>query len=152
MRHAGPVSLQCPGRAWGLVQAWLFALTAAVLAAWLLALAQLPGWGQALAAGTVAVLVWLAAARHRSAPAPTLAWDGQVWLLDGEPAQVRLSLDARSLLLLQLRLAAGGQRWLGIAKGEAGPAWHGLRVALYAHARVDGAGAPAEGLPPVRSL
>ena len=66
-----------------------------------------------------------------------LAWDGQAWWLDGQPVTASLQLDLSVGLLLRVR-SAGGQRWLGISRAEAGAAWHRLRVAVQAHARHEG--------------
>ena len=72
-----------------------------------------------------------------------LGWDGAVWLWRGErpdqglvPLQrVVVSLDLGAWMLLQLVPACGlSTRWRVASARRAGPAWHGLRVALQAHA------------------
>lgn len=75
---------------------------------------------------------------HRRPAFPVqLSWDGEGWLLDGQPVSASLQLATGAGLLLRLR-GADGPRWLGISRPEAGAAWHGLRVAVQAHARDGG--------------
>jgi hypothetical protein len=90
-------------------------------------------WGlAAVAGGAVALVGWRRG--RRAAAVGVLAWDGEGWLLEGEPVSARLKL-ATSAGLLVLLTGRLGRRWIGISRAEAGPAWHGLRVALQAHAR-----------------
>ena len=91
---------------------------------------------------------WLGAGLARlalPANAQCLRWDGQVWSLvlrapDGgvgaEMAVERLAvaIDLGSWLLLRAYAVAGGSRWQVARASCVGAAWHGLRVALKAHA------------------
>ena len=72
-----------------------------------------------------------------------LSWDGAVWQWRGErpdeglaPLQrVVVSLDQGAWVLLQLVPAGGAPaRWQVASARGVGAAWHGLRVALQAHA------------------
>jgi hypothetical protein len=106
-------------------------LAAAVFGVWALQwLQQPPGWAAVLALA-IAALSWrLAATRPLD-----LVWDGQRWMSDGVPGRLDVMLDVGSALLLRLRPDSGRQpRWLAVTAAEAGPAWHGLRVAAYHHA------------------
>ncbi len=100
-----------------------------------------PGW-LAAAAATCAAPVGAMAWRP---PRGRLRWDGQVWTrlqLSGQPQRIdrlQIQLDFGTWVLL--RWHAEGQRratWAALRAADAGAAWHGLRVALAAHA-----GAPA---------
>lgn len=135
------MSVRCTGRAWRLLQAALQGLTAAVLAAWLLAHLKegpaAPGAAVVLHAAVACGLGLLAAGLswrvlHHSPV--QLAWDGQAWQLDDAEVHVALALSGASFVLLKLR-TNNGTRWLGLGSREAGAAWHALRVALFAHAR-----------------
>lgn len=84
-------------------------------------------------------LGWMLAVRALPAEPAQLCWDGTAWQLrtDGlRPlAQVVVSLDLGAWLLLQLRPAEGRARhWRVTHARVAGASWHGLRVALQAHA------------------
>ncbi len=152
------------GGAERLVIALLHAVTGAALAVWVLGhleygntrvvvLAVLLG---ALVAGLFgAGLARKVLPRERSC----LRWDGQAWLLlvpakaGGRAAvhgtmpaslplamhevplnAVGISLDLGTWVLLRLQAAAGGYRWCMASANSAGQTWHGLRVALRAHA------------------
>ena len=98
--------------------------------------------GLAGALGLGAVGVCLA---RRALPGGSswLSWDGAVWQWRGErpdeglpPLQrVVVALDLGAWVLLQL-VPAGGRppRWQVASAHGVGAAWHGLRVALQAHA------------------
>jgi hypothetical protein len=105
------------------------------------------GLADALAAAAVlavAAVAWRAS--HR--PPVGLAWDGQAWALGGRPGRAQLMIDLDTWILLRFRPDAAPRRgsdiWLGVGAGASGPAWHGLRVALYAW-RPEGPTAPARG-------
>ncbi len=131
MRAAPPVSLRCSGGWWwrGL-QTALPALAAAACGVWALQWARQPlGWA-AVPALAVAALAWRLAAPR----GVELVWDGQRWTADGLPGQLDVMLDAGSVLLLRLRPDADRgcrPRWIAVSAREAGPAMHGLRVAVY---------------------
>ena len=109
--------------------------------------ANLP-WIAALVGASLlgALGFWLARQALPAAPA-RLRWDGAAWQLGDArrselcnngllPLQrVVVSLDLGAWMLLQL-LPAGGAplRWHLVTVRSAGAAWHGLRVALQAHA------------------
>jgi len=131
MRAAPPVSLRCSGgRWWRGLQTALPTLAAAACGVWALQWTQqAPGWA-AVPAVVVALLSW-----RQAAPAPVdLAWDGQLWTADGQPGQLDVMLDVGGALLLCLRPdppSGRRRRWIAVSAAEAGPAMHGLRVAVY---------------------
>ncbi len=138
----------------------LHAVAGAVFSVWLTAQAQahagastgampnglpwIAGLVGALALGFVGYLL----ARRVLPAAPAwLRWDGAAWSWrrdsssehpdDGAaPLQrVLVSMDLGAWLLLQLVPAGGSPpRWRVASAGSVGAAWHGLRVALQAHA------------------
>ena len=107
---------------------------AGVATGWLLPLAILVGAGAAVAAS-------------RSLPAnQQLGWDGAQWTCDGRAVHPQVLIDIGPWVLLRLWPAlgassaapptaasqAGERAWLAVSVGDAGPAWHALRAALYA--------------------
>ena len=133
MRAAPAVAVLCDGgQLWFALHTGLPALAAAALVGWL-SMPAGEGTGFALAvsllAGSAAgLLAW----RHGRPRATQLQWDGQRWSADSSPGRLQLMLDAGTLLVLRLHLDAGGERWLAVSAAEAGPAWTGLRAAIYA--------------------
>jgi hypothetical protein len=132
MRAAPPVSVRCSGGWWwrGL-QTGLPTAAAAASGVWALQwLQQPPGWAAAFALA-IAALSW-----HRAVARPVdLVWDGQRWTADAVPGRLDVMLDAGGALLLRLRPDTGQRsRWIAVTAAEAGPAWHGLRVAAYQRA------------------
>jgi len=142
MRSPPPVAVRTGGGpVWRGVQAALPALGLAVLKLWTLRLADVP---MAVAAPAALLLgsaigTWLW--RRKAWRTTALAWDGAAWTVDGTPVTPTITLDLGGWLLLRLRtgpvVAAGalGLRppsWLAVSAHEAGPSWHGLRVALVA--------------------
>jgi hypothetical protein len=110
------------------LQTALSTLAAAACGVWALQAVQLPlAWAGVLAIA-VALLSWF-----QAEPTPVdLCWDGQRWTADGQPGQLDVMLDAGSALLLRLRPGTGRRhRWIAVTAAEAGPAMHGLRVAVY---------------------
>ena len=128
----------------------LHALTGAAIAAWAQGhfdvTSSVQGLIVAIVAGVAAA--WLGAGLARlalPANAQCLRWDGQVWSLvlrapgggvGAEMAIERLvvAIDLGSWLLLRAYAVAGGSRWQVARASCVGAAWHGLRVALKAHA------------------
>jgi hypothetical protein len=132
--------------------AGLHLLAGAVLAAW--------AWGHSELGLTwplaLALVAWLVASARlglrlaRSAlpgDGAFLQWDGAGWCLGlhgpvpsaTAPAELRLSglvlaLDLGPWVLLRLHPAAGGRRWQVARAACVGADWHGLRLALAAHA------------------
>lgn len=151
MRAAPPVAAPLgSGQPERMVITLLHALAGGVLAMWL---AQHAGWrttgalgGAVLAAGAVlAVLGHRLAARALPATADALTWDGQTWRLGNAAAtplrHVVVAVDLGLWMLLRLHPAPNGDaQWRVASAQAAGSAWHGLRVALSAHA---GAAHPA---------
>jgi hypothetical protein len=135
--------------------ALLHGLGGAALATWCLALADVVdvqlGWAAWLACVVASVLAGLRWASHLL-PAETqcLRWDGQVWALRGAPngsrpdvplRAVTVAIDLGSWVLLRLQPTIGiGSVWRIASAGGAAASWHGLRLALRAHA---GAAAPS---------
>lgn len=121
----------------------LHALAGAHVATWFANEAEIPTAALfAAAAGAAAVMASLGAVLARRAlpvrPAHLL-WDGQAWRLQlGHDLQViRLvtALDLGVWMLLKLHLAEHARPcWQVASARAAGGAWHGLRVAVAAHA------------------
>ena len=135
----------------------LYAISGAALAGWALA-----GWALANtdqtrqgAAWAIVLLATVAAgalgAWQARAALPAdgayLGWDGQGWTLGRHPAAdgkaapaetpllaVVVAIDLGAWLLLRLQPAAGPRRWQAARAGQSGADWHGLRLALQAHA------------------
>jgi hypothetical protein len=145
MQAAPPVAVVCDGgAAWRAVQVLLQALAAASLAAWVAGHAGAFGPLQAVVAAAAAVLAggraWRAAA-----PQPRLLnWDGEHWRLGpaGDPGQVDVMIDLGRWLLLRHAVVAASRtaHWLPVSAAAAGPAWHGLRIALHARPAAPGSG------------
>jgi hypothetical protein len=143
MRSAPAVSVRCTNdAAWRWAQTLLPALAAGVGALWWLLrldepLSQ-PGWLAGAAFAVAAAVAWRASARS----AAVLAWDGQTWSLDGQPGAAAVMIDLDGWMLLKFCPVPDGSTmapahrpgvaWMGLGATRAGPAWHGLRVALYA--------------------
>jgi hypothetical protein len=113
------------------VQSVLPVLATAVFVAWI---AGHSGWSAEktavavlVSALVIAVIAWRAAR-----PQPTLLnWDGQCWTVDDAATQPQVMVDLNRWMLLRLTLAPRA-RWFAVSASAAGPAWHGLRAALYA--------------------
>lgn len=98
----------------------------------------------ALAAAAAGAVLW-------RSPRGSLRWDGAAWAWvtpAGEVvplARLRLQIDFGRWVLLRWT-GAGARRatWASLGAAQAGAAWHGMRVALAAHAR----GAAHEGAAP----
>jgi hypothetical protein len=132
---APPVSLSCPrGGAWRVLLAGVPALAVGVGALWVLLHLEQPAWPALLPALAAARIAWRSA---KAAPAH-LAWDGRLWLVDGHAGELVRALDLHAAMLLRWRPPNGSPNkktiWLPVTARAAGPAWHGLRVAV--HARV----------------
>lgn len=131
MRAAPPVSLSCPrDGAWRWLLTVVPALAAGVGAWWVLAHLEQPWWPALWPALAVAVIAW---SRVEAAPVQ-LAWDGRQWLAGEQPGELAVALDLHAAMLLRWRSPTGKMIWLPVTARGAGPAWHGLRVAV--HARV----------------
>ncbi len=148
MRAAPPVDAAlAAGRAERMLITLLHALAGLAVAFWAAALAGLTGLA-ALVACALAAAVTMAAigfwlARRALPPdAGRLRWDGQAWrwLSSAGPAELPLArleiaIDLGNWALLRLHPADGGRAlWRLASARTAGAAWHGLRVALVAHA------------------
>jgi hypothetical protein len=108
-------------------------LHAGVATLWLLALATGAGAAVAMAAS-------------RSLPERRqLGWDGAQWTCDGRAVQPQVLIDIGPWVLLRLWPGPGAssaapaaprrvrhRAWLAVSVGDAGPAWHALRAALFA--------------------
>ncbi len=147
MRAAPPVdALLADGRLERVVITLLHASAGALLATWLALHAEwplaTPAWLCVLAAAAVLAAIGLRLARRALPPSPgRLRWDGQAWHSVGAVAEQPLqrlvvALDLGTWVLLQLHPVAGRVRWRVASASSAQAAWHGLRVALAAHAGV----------------
>ncbi|MCU0967248.1 MAG: hypothetical protein MUF03_00280 [Rubrivivax sp.] len=133
VRWAGPVD-----PTWHALQIVLPALAAAAIAAWVAGHAGIGAAASLALSATAAVAIALVA-RRSAAVSPSsldLAWDGAAWLVDGIPGQARVEIDLGGWMLLRWRPGAARQRarWIAVSRRAAGPAWHALRVALFARA------------------
>jgi hypothetical protein len=131
MRAAPPVQATILSHgAWrtGIAATW--ALAASACTAWALGKAGWAGgWPAALA---VFAAVGLLARRRVATDAGVLAWDGDAWSFRGRPGEVDLMIDLGTWMLLRFAPARPGLRaWLAVSTTCAGPAWHGLRAAVY---------------------
>ena len=106
--------------------------------------------GMAGLAFTAAAAAFGARQARRALPADgkSLVWDGASWALTTRASrggarsgvtgaeirvpilQVGIALDLGAWLLLRLQADTGGTRWQVVRAACAGPAWHGLRLAL----------------------
>ena len=130
------------------VALWLAA--AASVAAWVLAVNELPGgrlpWAAAGALGLALVRP------RRPAAVRRLRWDGREWSLalgDGpaQPGTLAVALDLGGWLLLRLEAPqAPRRRWLAVDRRSAGTAWHALRCAVYSARPAPGG--PSAAVPP----
>jgi hypothetical protein len=139
MRTAPSVSVSCSGGlGWRWAQSLIPALAMAAFAAWT---AGHRGWRAdhvalvaLLGASLVGSLAWWWAAPR----SVVMQWDGQQWSADGSVVNVVVMMDLPRWLLLRLRFENGpsknSTRWTAVSAADAGPAWHGLRVALFARA------------------
>ena len=100
-----------------------------------------------LAGGLLAGMGTVLARRTLPASPGQLRWDGQAWSLVAaagvQPLQrLVVALDLGTWVLLRLHPVGGRTAWRVTGAGSAPAAWHGLRLALSAHA---GAALPADG-------
>ena len=155
MRAAPPVdAVLSDGRVERMLITLLHACVGALLATWGALHAEWPAGGAMLASALVAaglmagLGMWLA---QRTLPpaAGRLRWDGQGWhsrqaQTDQPLARLVVALDLGAWVLLQLHPVQGRTCWRVASVGSAQAAWHGLRVALAAHA---GGARPGDGGP-----
>ena len=133
MRAAPPVSLNLgTGRRERAAVCFLVACAGLASIHWTAALLEMP---VAMGAELLLALALGAAAWWLVIPLTgRLSWDGRTW-----SRQLATDHDAIALARVQAMIDLGGwvllradARWCGVSRGEAGPAWHGLRVALLA--------------------
>jgi hypothetical protein len=121
------------GAAWGV---WVANHAAIGAVAWLAGLQWPAGLVGAVVLGTVGR--WWARRALPEGPA-RLCWDGAAWQCRTDRLvplrRVVVALDLGSWMLLHVVPTDGSQpRWLVASAAGVGAAWHGLRVALRAHA------------------
>jgi hypothetical protein len=154
MRAAPPVEAMLhAGRLERVLIILLHALTGAMLVGWAGLHAELGGaWVMAVCTVVVAGLMaafgaWLAGHALPALPG-SLRWDGQTWSLLAPGTAIPVgrllvAVDLGSWILLHLHPADGGSgMWRVASAASARGSWHGLRVALSAHA-----GAPVQAAP-----
>ena len=124
---------------------------------------SVPAWMAGLVwTAAVAAVGSLQARRALPADGNTLVWDGAGWALTTRASrggalagitgaevrvqimQVVIALDLGAWMLLRLQAETGGSRWQVVRAACAGPAWHGLRLALLTQA---GPAAPPSVIP-----
>lgn len=134
VHQAPPVSVRSQGQAWPLCCTLLAGLSAGAVALWALSWLSWPAWPAFGAALAAAALVYCLS----NARAFALGWNGQSWSVDDHTGGVDVMLDFGAWLLLRWRGLGPGptarvdERWVLLSAKECGPAWHGLRVALFA--------------------
>lgn len=144
MRTAPPAEAAlASGRAERALILALHIASALVLAAWLHSRLN---WPLEAALGLplpgLAVLGWFLATWGLPPGPAALRWDSQVWSVHdraGQPQPLQglsVQLDLGPWLLLRLRLVGPPPRtrWVVLNQASADIAWHGIRVALKAHA------------------
>ena len=151
MRAAPPVDAALgSGRPERMLITLLHGLAGGLLSAWAALHAELPLWqvpalaGVLVCAAAMAALGRWLAVRALSPEAGHLRWDGQAWSRADEAQawpvlRLVVALDLGIWVLLQLQTAGGRRLWCVASAASAQAQWHGLRVALAAHA-----GAPAD--------
>jgi hypothetical protein len=146
MRTAPPVSVLCTGGPlWRWAQCGVPALAMAAVVTWA---AAHQGWSAdeavvaaLLSAAVMGGVVWWQAAPRVLA----LQWDGQQWSADGSPVNAVVMMALPRWLLIRLHDERGrAARWAAVSATEAGPAWHGLCVALFARRPATDAGPLAD--------
>ncbi len=155
MRAAPPVDAAlAEGRAERMLITLLHAGSGALLAIWLALQAEWPLrapliLGAVAGAALLAPVGWWLARRALPPSPGRLGWDGQRWSDVGahgaQPLQrLVVALDLGAWVLLRLHPAGGGAVWRVASATSAQSAWHGLRVALAAHAGAAPAAAGAD--------
>jgi hypothetical protein len=120
-----------------MLSALLYGLCGLMTSAWLMSRSEVDvgAWFWWLAGGIGAVAAFVGRAAWPMAPG-RLRWTGQEWQLsDGVPLRrVAVQIDVGAWMLLRLSPLGGRPRWAAVSARQAGPDWHGLRVALQFHA------------------
>jgi hypothetical protein len=156
MRAAPPVEAALgSGRAERMLITLLHGLAGALLAVWSALHAEWPVGTLVLAAALMAALLAgmgaMLARRTLPVSPGQLRWDGQAWSMVAaagvQPLQrLVVALDLGIWVLLRLHPVHGRTAWRVSGAGSARTAWHGLRLALAAHAgaanSADGGGRP----------
>lgn len=135
MHAAPPVELVLSGdwrERWVCALPWGLGVAAALAAAsFRLADAEWHAWLVAVGALSGAVLgAWLARPMRG-----VLSWDGHLWRLSNPAAGTEsVALHGVQVALdfgIGMVLTTDGQQWCIVTAGDAGPRWHGLRLALF---------------------
>ena len=116
---------------WRGLLAALWALTAAVLAAWVVLRLELAApWPASSLAAVLAGGIALGLSKR---PAVRLRWDGRVWIVDDEERSLEPAIDAGAWMLLRLRRPGARPRtlWLPVQRRGLEASWHALRAAVY---------------------
>ena len=141
MRAAPAVRVRCEvGGAWRLLQAGLYGVAMASLAAWGAQRADVSAPSVMLWAAAAALVASTIAMRFLCCGTASLNWSGAAWLIDlGGPAgdvelqRVDIMLDLGAALLLRLSSSKIRRAvWLPVHQRDAGASYPLLCAALYA--------------------
>ena len=138
MRTAPAVRVVCDlGGAWRWLQALLYGVASAALAAWCALRFNAAMPVVIFVAALVAIAAFVLGMCLLSKGTATLNWSGAAWSLDvGNGAvdlqRVDIMLDLGAALLLRLLPATGRAYWMPVRRRESGAAFPLLCAALYA--------------------
>ena len=105
---------------------------AAVVAGWLVGRESPASIELMMLVAMAALLMFALATSLWRVPAQSLRWDGQVWLLDVAPGQLKVAIDLGPWMLLYfVPETEGRMRWLPVQRRGLEAQWHALRCAVY---------------------
>ena len=133
MRASPPCQVSL--RRFGVWRAAVVALAlagAAVVAGWLVGRESPASIELMMLVAMAALLMFALATSLWRVPAQSLRWDGQVWLLDVAPGQLKVAIDLGPWMLLYfVPETEGRMRWLPVQRRGLEAQWHALRCAVY---------------------